>query len=125
MPDLFELLKKKYGVGATKEEEIYLNVLAAVAGALLEYRKRHKLSQQQLAKKLGTSQAMVSKIETGSVNLSLKVLARIASKLGGDLKVQLEINPDEKVVKPVYPEFPSESVITEIDQPETLQLGAA
>jgi len=125
MPDLFELLKKKYGVGATKEEEIYLNVLAAVAGALLEYRKRHKLSQQQLAKKLGTSQAMVSKIETGSVNLSLKVLARIASKLGGDLKVQLEINPDEKVVKPVYPEFPSESVITEIDQPETIQLGAA
>lgn len=125
MPDLFELLKKKYGVGATKEEEIYLNVLAAIAGALLEYRKRHKLSQQQLAKKLGTSQAMVSKIETGSVNLSLKVLARIASKLGGDLKVQLEINPDEKVVKPVYPEFPSESVITEIDQPETIQLGAA
>ena len=125
MPDLFELLKKKYGVGATKEEEIYLNVLAAVAGALLEYRKRYKLSQQQLAKKLGTSQAMVSKIETGSVNLSLKVLARIASKLGGDLKVQLEINPDEKIVKPVYPEFPGESVITEIDQPETIQLGAA
>jgi len=121
MPDLFELLKKKYGVGATKEEEIYLNVLAAIAGALLEYRKRHKLSQQQLAKKLGTSQAMVSKIETGSVNLSLKVLARIASKLGGDLKVQLEINPDEKVVKPVSPEFPGESVITEIDQPETIQ----
>jgi len=45
------------------------------------------LSQRQLAKKVKTTQAVISRIETMSTNPSLLLIKRIAEKL--DLKVSL------------------------------------
>ena len=58
------------------------------------------LSQAELAKRLGISQAMVSKIETGSVNLSIKVLAKIAAKLDAELRISFEFSQDNIVSNP-------------------------
>ena len=99
MVDMFELFRT-YGVGASKEEENYLKVLANIMGEFLSYRKAHHLSQADLAKRLEISQAMVSKIETGSVNLSIKVLSKIAAKLDASLRISFEFSQDNAMQKP-------------------------
>jgi len=99
MADTFELLKA-YGVGISKEEENYLKGLANVMGEFLSYRKSHHLSLADLAKLLEISQAMVSKIESDSVNLSIKVLSKIASKLDASLRISFEFSQDDVLQKP-------------------------
>ncbi|OOC42156.1 helix-turn-helix domain-containing protein [Thermosipho sp. 1074] len=91
--NIFELLEE-VGHHETIEEKIYLDALAHIAGELLVYRKQHGLTQKELAEKLGMSQAMVSKIESGLKNLSIKTLAKIAAKLNGELTLSLNLNFD-------------------------------
>ena len=54
----------------------------AVAIRLIRYRADHGLSQTNLAKKLGVSQAYVSALELGERNPQLDRLARLATILG-------------------------------------------
>ena len=50
------------------------------------------LSQAQLAKKLKTTQPVVSRIENGNQNISVQMLAKIAKILKCGLKINLDIN---------------------------------
>ncbi|WP_241208645.1 helix-turn-helix domain-containing protein [Thermotoga sp. Cell2] len=68
----------------------------------MAYRKKYNLTQKELAEKLGISQSMVSKIETGEKNVSVKVLAKIVAALGGKLKISLGILPEEENKPPKY-----------------------
>lgn len=60
-----------------------------LAKALIEKRLKKKMSQRQLAKKLKTSQAVISRIETMNANPSLMLLKRIASVLDSKLTLSL------------------------------------
>lgn len=92
--DVFEFLEK-IGTHFTGEEKIFIKAMAQIGGQLLAYRKEHGLTQAELAKKLGISQAMVSKIEGGK-NISIKVLAKVVAKLGGNINISLGILPNER-----------------------------
>ena len=91
-------LLKELGYNPTKERQFYIDTLAHIAAELLEYRKVHRLSQKQLAEKLGVTQAMISKIESGNANLSIKKLSEIAAKLDGYLYVTLNLVSDEEEI---------------------------
>ena len=53
-------------------------------------RKMRKLSQKQLARKIHTSQQMISRIEDASnIRISLKTLAKVAAALKARLSVDL------------------------------------
>ena len=54
---------------------------------LKELRLKKGLSQRELAKMAGTSQVILSKIETGVVNPTIKMLSSIAQSLGKKIKV--------------------------------------
>ena len=54
---------------------------------LIEARLKRKLSQRALAKKVGTSQAAIARIEGMDANPSVALLKRIASALGTELKI--------------------------------------
>jgi DNA-binding XRE family transcriptional regulator len=60
-----------------------VNVTASGIGqSILAYRKRHKLTQQAMAERIGISRNYISQIERGdSLNLSVKVFQRIADVL--------------------------------------------
>ena len=58
-----------------------------LAKELIKKRLQKKMSQRQLAKKLKTSQAVISRIETMSANPSLSLLKRIAKALDVNLQV--------------------------------------
>lgn len=64
--------------------------LMEVAITISEARDKAGLSQIELAKKLKTTQSVISRIEGGNQNLSLIMLTKIAQVLGCDLKVQLK-----------------------------------
>jgi transcriptional regulator with XRE-family HTH domain len=60
--------------------------VAADAGALLrDARKRHGLTQAQLAARARTSQAAISRIERGLVSPSVDMLARLLDLTGEEL----------------------------------------
>jgi ribosome-binding protein aMBF1 (putative translation factor) len=56
---------------------------------LIEARLKKNLSQRALAKKIGTSQAAISRIEGMNGNPSLALLKRIAHALGGKLQISI------------------------------------
>jgi transcriptional regulator with XRE-family HTH domain len=47
-------------------------------------RERKGLSQQQLAKNIGTTQRLISNIESGDINIGIELLNRIILNLGFD-----------------------------------------
>jgi len=54
---------------------------------LVEARIKNRISQKELAKKIGTSQAAISRIEGMDANPSLKLLKRIAKALDSKLQI--------------------------------------
>lgn len=58
-----------------------------IAIALAAGRKRKRLTQAQLAKKVGMPQSQLARIESGNHNVTLKNLARVAGAL--DLRVRV------------------------------------
>ncbi len=55
---------------------------------LREARERRGLTQQQLARRLGRTQSMVARWESGEHEFTLGTLARLAEALGCDLTVR-------------------------------------
>jgi len=64
-----------------KYQELY-DVYYEISTAIFKYRIKHGLSQKKLAGKLGVTQAMVSKLESGDYNYTVEQLWKIANKLG-------------------------------------------
>lgn len=57
---------------------------------LKEARRRHGLSQQQLATRARTSQAAISRIERGLVSPSVSTLAKLLELVGEELRLSAE-----------------------------------
>ncbi|MCD6340330.1 MAG: helix-turn-helix transcriptional regulator [Desulfurococcales archaeon] len=83
------------GCTFSEEEKALLHVRAQIGGQLLAYRARHKLTQKELAKRVGVSPVTISHIERGDTDVSLKTLVRICVKLGGKLKIDLGLDNAE------------------------------
>ena len=58
--------------------------------AAIESRKSAGLTQKQLAEKMGTAQANISRFESGNANPSLDFLQKTASCMGKTLHVSFE-----------------------------------
>lgn len=60
-----------------------------VAYQILKIRKQKKLSQLALARKLGTRQSNVARMEAGKQNFTTELLLKICQALGCRLKIEL------------------------------------
>ena len=82
---LKEQLKDPVFAKAYAEEEVYVNLAVAIA----QLRQEKNLSQAELAKKLHTSQQMVSRLEDPhNGSFSLKTLLKLAQAFNKKLSVQ-------------------------------------
>jgi ribosome-binding protein aMBF1 (putative translation factor) len=62
-----------------------------LAYRIAELREKRGLTQSELARKVGTTQAGISRLENPNYrNYSLKTLEKVANALGARLKVELE-----------------------------------
>ncbi|MBU0982196.1 helix-turn-helix transcriptional regulator [Patescibacteria group bacterium] len=75
---------KKRLLGDTEIRKSYedLGPEFAIAQAVIEKRLEKGLTQLELAKKIGTKQSAISRLESGSYNPSLNFLDKVARALG-------------------------------------------
>ncbi len=59
-----------------------------LAYQILQLRKKQKVSQSQLAKKIGTTQSNVARMEAGKQNFSTNTLVKVAAALGKELEIK-------------------------------------
>lgn len=62
-----------------------------LAARVIELRLQKGLSQAQLAKKIGTGQSAIARLESGDYNPSMVFLEKVAKATGVQLKVKLEL----------------------------------
>lgn len=58
-----------------------------VSFAILRMRKEQKMTQSQLAKKLGTSQSNIARLEKGQQNFTVEFLDKIANIFNKELEI--------------------------------------
>mgnify|MGYP001120890165 CR=1 FL=1 len=73
-------------LGLTPEESAYIELKVALGSKLRELRNRKHLSQVELAKRMGSSQSRVAKIEAAEPSVSLDLLVRSLIALGASRK---------------------------------------
>lgn len=84
-----DLEKELLSDTATKKEFDKLVPRYAVISQLISARIKNKMTQQDVAKKVGTKQSAIARLESGSVNPSLEFLQKIAQVMGYKLTVHL------------------------------------
>ena len=62
-----------------------------LASQIIELRKARKMSQLELAEKIGTTQSNVARIEGGRQNFTINLLDRVAKALEADLTIRIGI----------------------------------
>lgn len=60
-----------------------------LAYAMVELRKKQNLSQQEVARRLGTTQSVVARMEAGEQNFTVNTLQKIADAFRKQLKIEL------------------------------------
>lgn len=75
---------------ATKREFDKLAPRYAVISQVIAARNKKGLTQAQLAKKMGTKQSAIARLEAGNVNPTIGFLNKIATVLGTKLTIQLQ-----------------------------------
>ena len=68
------------------EEAAYVELKLALSKNLQEYRREKKLSQEELARRLKSSQSRIAKMEAGDPSVSLDLLVRSLLALGASKK---------------------------------------
>ena len=89
-----EHINKKYGEKGTESRERFEEEFETfrIGALILEARKKQKLTQQQLADKVGTTKNYISRIENNASDIRLSTLMRIIREgLGGSLKLSVDI----------------------------------
>lgn len=91
----FEDIKNEvYGeVGTTRRDKIETELANLRVGLQIRNaREARKMTQSQLAKKIGRERSFISKVERNGSNLTLSTLYDIVTKgLGGKLDIQVQV----------------------------------
>jgi len=69
-------------LGLTKEEAAFVEMKLALADSVRRRRQARRLTQTQLAKKLGSSQSRVAKMEAADSSVSIDLLMRALLEMG-------------------------------------------
>lgn len=80
---LYKFQKDKEYQKILQEEKKILDI----AIQIIEARKKRRITQVQLAKKIGMPQSQIARIESGSNNITIGTLNKVAGAL--DLKVKI------------------------------------
>jgi ribosome-binding protein aMBF1 (putative translation factor) len=87
----YEKLRKKWMKDPIfRREYEKLEPEFAIVNAIIEARIKNKISQEELAKRMGTGQAVISRLETANASPSLALIKRLADAL--HLKVSLRFS---------------------------------
>ncbi|MDP3093499.1 MAG: helix-turn-helix transcriptional regulator [bacterium] len=86
--DFQEYLKNQLKNPEMKEHYDEYGKRLEIAYQILRLRKQNKMSQAELAKRIGTRQSNVARLETGQQNFTTETLQKIALVFDRDLKIE-------------------------------------
>jgi predicted transcriptional regulator len=89
MDDHTRFLQAQLKDEAFKKEWDKLELRYKIIEQLLRLRIKYDLTQKQFAEKVGTTQAVISRIENGNVNIGVDFLERVAKAFGKQVEVRL------------------------------------
>lgn len=89
LPDAWEMIERLAGGDGESRDSLY-EIYYQISTAIFDYRMKHNLSQKKLAEKLGVSQPMVAKLESGEYNYTVEQLWKIANKLGFSFHIEFK-----------------------------------
>ncbi len=81
-----EALKNPKFAKAYKDLEPEFEVISAVIAKRIKY----GITQKELARRVGTKQPVISRLEQGTLNPSIKFLKRVAKALNSELHIQIK-----------------------------------
>ncbi len=70
-------------------QKIKVRIFMAVADLVIVHRARHGITQQELASRMGTSVAAISRLESGFHLPSLDTTRKVAAAIGGRVKIEI------------------------------------
>jgi transcriptional regulator with XRE-family HTH domain len=73
-------------LGLTPEEEVLVEIKLALADKVKELRKQRRVTQAALAKRIGSSQSRIAKLESADRSVSVDLLVRSLASLGASQK---------------------------------------
>jgi DNA-binding XRE family transcriptional regulator len=82
MDDFTKYLNKQLENEEFKKEWDKLELRYQFVQKLIALREENKISQAELAKRIGTTQAVISRIENGNVNIGIDTIQKIAKAFG-------------------------------------------
>jgi len=85
--DFDELLKEKLKNPQFKKYYDEYGGQLEIAYQILQLRKKRKMSQSELAKKIGTKQANIARMESGQQNFTTDTLQKIANAFNCELEI--------------------------------------
>jgi HTH-type transcriptional regulator/antitoxin HipB len=79
-----EILEKKYGkIGTSSRDEFHDKSISWYYGEILKTRRQKlKMTQSQLAEKVGTARTYIARVEKGETDIQISSFFRIAHALG-------------------------------------------
>jgi transcriptional regulator with XRE-family HTH domain len=95
MKDLKARIAERFQDKNFEKKYLRTSALYRLAGEMLLLRKQRGLTQKELAEKVGTTQAVISRLESASVKPSLETILKIAEAL--DAAVDVRLLPVEKI----------------------------
>jgi ribosome-binding protein aMBF1 (putative translation factor) len=81
---------------AFRTERARMRPYADLARLVVRLRAREGLSQEELARRMGTTRAVISRLESGRHRPTMETLRRLAEALGGRLLVTIEMTPSAR-----------------------------
>lgn len=86
----YELKKKLLTDSEVKKHYDELEPEYTLIRSIIDKRLKRKMSQKDLAVKVGTGQSAISRLESGESNPSFKFLQKVASALGTRLTISFQ-----------------------------------
>ncbi len=90
-------------LGLSPEEETFVEIRLRLVHALRLRRRLRKLSQVELANRLGSSQSRVAKMEAGDQSVSIDLLLRGLLALGATSRDVAKVFQDTSPLPPLMP----------------------
>lgn len=89
LTNLEDYMSVKYGAVGSEEREVFREEARAfcLGQIIQETRKREKITQQELAQRVGKDKAYISKIENGIIDPSTSVFYRLIHALGMKIEI--------------------------------------
>ena len=89
MSEFHEFLQEQLKDEVFKKEWDKLELRYTIIEQFLKLRIKYDLTQKQFAERVGTTQAVISRIENGNVNIGIDFLERVAKAFGKQVEVRL------------------------------------